>query len=115
MLIPREDVGTFCFKSGWRSLTDLALHRNTLRTGPMSVVGHERRFRDPVARLAVKADIADRQLRAMCGLTHRNKRNGLKLTGLAHHPGCPSGKSFVLDCANDRREYGAASAPGDRL
>jgi hypothetical protein len=24
-------------------------------------------------------------------------------------------QSFVLDCANDRREYGAASAPGDRL
>jgi hypothetical protein len=28
---------------------------------------------------------------------------------------CPSGSSFVLDCANDRREYGAASASGDRL
>jgi hypothetical protein len=32
-------------------------------------------------------------------------------------PACPlpSGKSFVFDCANDRREYGAASASGDRL
>jgi hypothetical protein len=28
---------------------------------------------------------------------------------------CPSGSSFVLDCANDRREYGTASASGDRL
>jgi hypothetical protein len=28
---------------------------------------------------------------------------------------CPSGSSFVLDCANDRREYGAASTSGDRL
>jgi hypothetical protein len=27
----------------------------------------------------------------------------------------PSGSSFVLDCANDRREYGAASASGDHL
>jgi hypothetical protein len=27
----------------------------------------------------------------------------------------PSGSSLVLDCANDRREYGAASASGDRL
>ena len=27
----------------------------------------------------------------------------------------PSGSSFVLDCANDRREYGAASASSDRL
>jgi hypothetical protein len=26
-----------------------------------------------------------------------------------------SGSSLVLDCANDRREYGAASASGDRL
>ena len=35
-------------------------------------------------------------------------------------PCCPrqaasSGSSFVLDCANDRREYGAASASSDRL
>ena len=53
-----------------------------------------------------------------CGLTHRNKREDPKPTGLAtrkHHPGCPSGKSFVFDCANDRREYGAASASSDRL
>jgi integrase/recombinase XerD len=27
----------------------------------------------------------------------------------------PSGGSFVLDCANDRREYGTAGASGDRL
>jgi hypothetical protein len=27
----------------------------------------------------------------------------------------PSGSSFVLDCANDRREYGAASASSDHL
>jgi hypothetical protein len=32
-----------------------------------------------------------------------------------HHPVCPSGSSFVLDCANDRREDGTASASGDRL
>ena len=32
-----------------------------------------------------------------------------------HHPECPSGSNFVLDCANDRREYGAASASGDHL
>jgi hypothetical protein len=29
--------------------------------------------------------------------------------------GYPSGGSFVLDCANDRREYGTAGASGDRL
>jgi hypothetical protein len=46
MPIPREDVGTFCFKSGWRSLADLASHRNTLRTGPMSAVGQTRSFGD---------------------------------------------------------------------
>ena len=28
---------------------------------------------------------------------------------------CPSGSSFVLDCANDRGEYGAASTSSDRL
>src|SRR5262249_39305908 len=28
---------------------------------------------------------------------------------------CSSGSSFVLDCANDRREYGAASTSGDYL
>jgi transcriptional regulator with XRE-family HTH domain len=27
----------------------------------------------------------------------------------------PSGSSFILDCANDRGEYGAASTSGDRL
>src|SRR5262245_39756532 len=42
MPIPGEDVGTSCFKSHWRSLADLASHRNTLRTGPMSIVGHFR-------------------------------------------------------------------------
>ena len=28
---------------------------------------------------------------------------------------CPSGCSFVLDCANDRREYGPSSTSGDHL
>jgi hypothetical protein len=28
---------------------------------------------------------------------------------------CPSGSRLVLDCANDRREYGATSASGDHL
>ena len=35
--------------------------------------------------------------------------------GIIRGDGCPSGSSLVLDCANDRREYGAASTSGDRL
>jgi hypothetical protein len=52
---------------------------------------------------------------AMYELTHRDKRNAPKPAGWAHQSRLLSGKSFVLDCANERREYGAASAPGDRL
>jgi len=37
---------------------------------------------------------------------------GYDLKGYARRP---SGSSFVLDCANDRREYGATSASGDHL
>src|SRR5262245_50784434 len=46
MPVLREDVGTSRFESHWRSLTDLASHRNTLRTGPMTVVGQTRSFGD---------------------------------------------------------------------
>jgi hypothetical protein len=39
------------------------------------------------------------------GLVHRSKK--ARAT--------PSGCSFVLDCANDRREYGPSSTSGDHL
>jgi hypothetical protein len=45
-------------------------------------------------------------------ITHRGRR-GPKAVHVEVWHG--SGSSFVLDCANDRREYGAASASGDHL
>ena len=45
-------------------------------------------------------------LRSPDGQSERRSRNSSRL---------PSGCSFVLDCTNDRREYGAARASGDHL
>jgi hypothetical protein len=50
-------------------------------------------------------------------ITHRGRR-GPKAVHVEVWHGSriqASGSSFVLDCANDRREYGAASASGDHL
>jgi hypothetical protein len=58
------------------------------------------------------------RLIAVCGLSlHAANRPVPSRSGVGFvdRIACPSGSSFVLDCANDRREYGAASASGDHL
>ena len=73
-------------------------------------------------RFAPKADnlhtVPAGPLCAISGLMRRRdkERYSMTLSARASSVGrCPSGSSFVLDCANDRREYGAASASGDHL
>ena len=77
-------------------------------------LGHVRFTPESGRRLALRAC----PLSAISGLMRRREkeRYSITLSARASSVGrCPSGSSFVLDCANDRREYGAASASGDHL
>jgi hypothetical protein len=64
-----------------------------------------------------KGAVASRGLRFQASRTREPKANPyeVSVSSKGTSSRCPSGSSFVLDCANDRREYGAASASGDHL
>jgi hypothetical protein len=98
--IPREEISMTGFKSSWRSLTDLASHRNTLRTGPMS--SWAGRAFDAWRKLSLRQPFEGRQ-------ALRNRVKGLLVDGVDRHLRRPK-NTRIIERA-DLQDHGRQARP----